>query len=118
MRVVITGGAGFLGMQLVKAILKRGVLTNAAGMVREVSEPTLIDVLPPLIPTNDARVRMVAGDITVPGFFDSNIAPGTESIYHHAAVVSGQAETDFDTGMRVNWDATRALLDRCRTLFA
>ncbi len=42
----------------------------------------------------------------------------TDSVFHLAAVVSGQAEADFDIGMRVNLDATRALLERCRTLAA
>src|SRR5207253_10642580 len=44
------------------------------------------------------------------------VAPDTDSIFHLAAVVSGQAEAEFDVGMRVNLDATRALLERCRKL--
>ena len=44
------------------------------------------------------------------------ITPDTDSVFHLAAVVSGQAEADFDIGMRVNLDATRQLLDRCRAL--
>jgi D-erythronate 2-dehydrogenase len=46
------------------------------------------------------------------------VAPHTGTLFHLAAVVSGQAEADFDIGMRVNLDATRLLLERCRTLAA
>src|SRR5204863_9441424 len=46
------------------------------------------------------------------------VTPDTDTVFHLAAVVSGQAEADFDIGMRVNLDATRALLERCRTLTA
>jgi D-erythronate 2-dehydrogenase len=118
MRVVITGGAGFLGLRLAQAILKRGTLTDATGRVREVSAITLIDLASPATPIADSRVRTVVGDITSPGFFGAHIDANTDSIFHLAAVVSGQAEADFDIGMRVNWDATRALLERCRTLAA
>ena len=46
------------------------------------------------------------------------VTPDTDTVFHLAAVVSGQAEADFDIGMRVNLDATRLLLERCRTLAA
>jgi nucleoside-diphosphate-sugar epimerase len=46
------------------------------------------------------------------------LAPDTASVFHLAAVVSGQAEADFDLGIRVNLDATRLLLERCRRLEA
>ena len=46
------------------------------------------------------------------------MTPDTDSVFHLAAVVSGQAEADFDLGMRVNLDATRVLLEHCRTLKA
>ena len=56
----------------------------------------------------------VAGDIADGALLDRLIDPGTTSIFHLAAVVSGQAEADFDLGMRVNFDSTRHLLDVCR----
>lgn len=118
MQVVITGGAGFLGVRLAAAILKRGALTDAAGRMQEVSALVLIDQAAPSVALNDTRVRVVTGDITQPGFFDAHISAGTGSVFHLAAVVSGQAEADFDIGMRVNWDATRALLERCRVVAA
>jgi D-erythronate 2-dehydrogenase len=116
MRVIITGGAGFLGMRLTQAILKRGALTNASGGLKEVSSIVLVDQIAPQVLISDARVSSLIGDIADPAFLSSAIPADTESIFHLAAVVSGQAEADFDIGMRVNLDATRALLELCRTL--
>jgi nucleoside-diphosphate-sugar epimerase len=56
----------------------------------------------------------VAGDIADPRVLDQAIDAGTTSIFHLAAIVSGGAEADFDLGMRVNFDATRQLLEVCR----
>ena len=61
-------------------------------------------------------MRVVTGDLADPAVIAQAVTANTDSIFHLAAVVSGQAEADFDIGMRVNLDATRALLERCRTL--
>jgi nucleoside-diphosphate-sugar epimerase len=117
MRIVITGGAGFLGQRLARAILARGSLTDAAGDVREVREIVLLDVA--AAPRfDDRRVRAIAGDLADPAIVERAIGADTASVFHLAAVVSGQAEAEFDVGMRVNLDATRALLERCRALAA
>jgi len=115
MRIVITGGAGFLGQRLARAILGRGYLTDARGTQRAVREVVLVDVLPAR-GIADARLRVVAGDLADPAVAAAAITPDTDSVFHLAAVVSGQAEADFDLGMRVNLDATRLMLDRCRAL--
>jgi len=116
MRVVITGGAGFLGSRLARSLLARGSLTDARGESRRLSALVLLDVAPASVA--DARVSIVTGDLADPAVVERAITPDTDSIFHLAAVVSGQAEAEFDTGMRVNVDATRVLLERCRTLDA
>jgi len=115
MRIVITGGAGFLGQRLARAILSRDTLTDARGARRPVREVVLVDVMPAR-GVADARLRTVAGDLADPAVAAAAITPDTDSVFHLAAVVSGQAEADFDLGMRVNLDATRVLLERCRAL--
>jgi D-erythronate 2-dehydrogenase len=118
MRVIITGGAGFLGMRLAQAILKRGALTTATGALREITSIVLVDQVAPPLGLGDPRVTSVVGDISDREFLSRAISSDTASVFHLAAVVSGQAEAEFDLGMRVNFDATRFLLDTCRTLYS
>jgi nucleoside-diphosphate-sugar epimerase len=77
----------------------------------------LLDVAPPP-DLGDRRVRAVTGDLADRDVIERAVTADTDSIFHLAAVVSGQAEADFDIGMRVNLDATRLLLERCRHLSA
>ena len=118
MRVVITGGAGFLGKLLAQKILVRGQLNDARGELREVSELVLVDMTAaqdePWLA--DSRVSQVVGDVADRAVLARALTAATGSIFHLAAVVSGQAEADFDIGMRVNVDATRTLLELTRAL--
>src|SRR5260370_26202575 len=114
MRVVITGGAGFLGSRLAGSILERGQLTDSSGAQRDVKKLVLIDVAQPSV--TDPRVEAVTGDLADRALIERALAPETDSVFHLAAVVSGQAEAEFDTGMHVKLDAARALLERCRKL--
>ena len=113
MNVLITGGAGFLGLQLARLLLKRGSL-NLDGKAVTIDRLTLLDVVAPQI--DDARVRVVTGDLSDPAVLARAMDADTGAVFHLAAVVSGQAEADFDLGMRVNLDASRALLETCRQL--
>ena len=115
MRIVITGGAGFLGRKLTTALLARGNLTDARGKQRSIERITLVDVAHPPA-ESDSRVHAIAGDLGDPALVDAALAGGADSVFHLAAVVSGEAETNFDLGWRVNVDATRLLLERCRAL--
>jgi len=118
MRIVITGGAGFLGTRLARRLLERGTLTDARGNVRPIESLALLDVMPPQAEWRDPRVTAIAGDLADPAVIERALPADTDTVFHLAAVVSGQAEADFDIGMRVNLDATRLLLERCRTLAA
>ena len=117
MRIVITGGAGFLGQRLARRLLERGSLTDARGQSRKIRQIMLLDVVPATLPT-DPRLAIVAGDLADSAVVERAVMGDTDTVFHLAAVVSGQAEADFDIGMRVNLDATRLLLERCRTLAA
>lgn len=114
MNVLITGGAGFLGLQLARLLLQRGTL-NLDGQPVAIKRLTLLDVMAPQ-GLDDARVRVVTGDLSDPAVLRQAIDTDTGAVFHLAAVVSGQAEADFDLGMRVNLDASRALLETCREL--
>jgi nucleoside-diphosphate-sugar epimerase len=117
MRIVITGGAGFLGFRLARRLVEMGSLTDRTGRTREITSIVLLDVVPPTA-SIDPRVVAMAGDLADPAVIERAVTPDTDTIFHLAAVVSGQAEADFDIGMRVNLDATRHLLERCRKLAA
>jgi len=118
MRVVITGGAGFLGKLLAAKILERGALTDACGQLREVSELVLVDMAAAQGESwiADKRVSQVIGDVADRNVLVQAMTANTGSVFHLAAVVSGQAEADFDIGMRVNVDSTRTLLELTRAL--
>lgn len=117
MRIVITGGAGFLGTRLARRLIERNTLTDASGREREISAITLLDVVPARL-SGDPRVSAVTGDLGDRALLERALTPDTASVFHLAAVVSGQAEAEFDTGMRINLDGTRAVLERCRRLAA
>ncbi len=114
MKVVITGGAGFLGQRLIRALCERGTLTDHAGQARAIEQIVSIDAQQSGPLFVDERVGYVAGDIATPHLLHHVLGTDTDSVFHLAAVVSGAAEADFNLGMRVNLDATRALLEVCR----
>jgi nucleoside-diphosphate-sugar epimerase len=114
MQIVITGGAGFLGSKLAAALLARGKLTDAQGRLRAIERITLVDTS--AAHSTDPRVASVAGDIADPALIEHAVLRGADSVFHLAAVVSGEAEANFDLGWHVNVDGTRALLHRCRKL--
>ncbi len=115
MKILVTGAAGFLGKRLIRALLERGHLADSTGERRPVEQIVAFDVVP-LEGIDDPRVQVRAGDLTDRGQLERLVDAHTQGVFHLAAVVSGQAEQDFDLGMRVNFDATRALLERLRAL--
>jgi D-erythronate 2-dehydrogenase len=116
MRIVITGGAGFIGKKLVTALLERGTLTGSGGRGEEIRELALFDVVAPEGLADDPRLSIHTGDIGDATQVRALIGPGTAGVFHLAAIVSGNAEEDFDLGYRVNLDGTLHVLEACRAL--
>jgi len=109
MHVLITGAAGMIGRKLTERLVKDGRLHGKA-----VDKLTLIDVVKPQPPQFSSKVDAAVSDLSAPGAAAKAVAERPEVIFHLAGVVSGEAETDFEKGYRVNLDGTRALLEAVR----
>lgn len=105
MKIVITGGAGFIGRRVAVELLRRN----------DIDELVLFDAVSPgsALPP-DKRLRFVAGDIADAPTISRLIDRATASVFHLAAVVSAEAEADTAKGLKVNLDGTRAVLEACR----
>lgn len=115
MHVLITGGAGLLGQRLARQLLQRGSLTGTDGTAQPITRITLLDIVAaPEALLHDSRVKSVVGDVGERACIEAVLTAQTQSIFHLAAVVSGQAEADFELGMRINLEATRLLLEQAR----
>lgn len=110
MRILSIGGAGMVGRKLAERLVRDGKLGN-----REISSLTLYDVVPPVTPPGAKfPVKLLTGDLPAPGETDKLVADKPDVIFHLAAIVSGEAEMDFDKGYRINLDGTRNLLESVR----
>jgi nucleoside-diphosphate-sugar epimerase len=107
MKVLITGGAGMIGRKLAQRLASDGALAGKA-----ISKLTLYDVVPAAAPAGaGVPVTLATGDLPAMGEADRLIADRPHVIFHLAAIVSGEAEQDFDKGYRINLDGTRCLLE-------
>jgi nucleoside-diphosphate-sugar epimerase len=112
MKILITGGAGFVGARLARTLLAGGRLGG-----RTIERLVLADqVAPPAELGADARVESRVGKLLelVPAFAQD----GYDGVFHLASAVSGECEADFELGLRSNLDSTRALLDALRAATA
>lgn len=116
MKVLITGGTGFIGLALARRLLDKGSLTGISGRLETIDEMLLFDVVvPETRPSGlDARVTIQAGDISDRRTVDGLIDRDDISVFHFASIVSAGAEQDFDLAMRVNLGGHRHLLEALR----
>ena len=111
LRIVILGGAGMLGRKLAERLTLDGTLGSSA-----IARLALVDVVPPTPPHGAGFViDTVVADISEPGVAESLVSTRPDVVFHLAAVLSGEAEADFEQGYRVNLDGTRRLLETIRT---
>ena len=110
MHVLVIGAAGMVGRKLVEALVAKGEING-----KLVERLTLVDIVEPTVPARFAgKAQGVAADLSDEGVAAGLIAGRPDRIFHLAAIVSGEAEADFEKGYRVNLDGTRALFEAIR----
>ena len=110
MHILILGAAGMVGRKLTERLLADGRLGN-----RDITRLTLQDVVAPAKPAQASiAIQSVTSDLAESGQAAALITHRPEVIFHLAAIVSGEAEADFDKGYRINLDGTRQLIDAIR----
>ncbi|ACM27480.1 SDR family oxidoreductase [Rhizobium rhizogenes] len=110
MHIAIIGAAGMIGRKLTARLVADGGLGG-----REITRLTLVDVIEPPQPEGfKGKVKARARDLSAPGAAEKIVARRPDVIYHLAAIVSGEAELDFDKGYRINLDGTRQLFEAIR----
>jgi nucleoside-diphosphate-sugar epimerase len=110
LHILVLGAAGMVGRKLSDRLLRDGRLGK-----HDITRMTLQDVVAPAQPAKAGfPVDSVTCDFAVPGAAEKLVADRPDVIFHLAAIVSGEAEIDFDKGYRINLDGTRMLLDAIR----
>lgn len=118
MKIVITGGAGFIGIMLARRLLREAEIAGPDGKPTKIDEIELFDMtVPAERPSGlDDRVKFTAGEITDKAAIQRLVNRKDIGIFHLASVVSGGGELDFDLAMRVNLAAHLDLLEAARAL--
>lgn len=112
MHILIIGAAGMVGRKLTERLVRDGALGGKA-----ITRATLHDIVEPPAPAGAPfAVKTLASDFSQPGEAEKLVAERPDVIFHLAAIVSGEAEADFDKGYRINLDGTRYLFDAVRVL--
>ena len=115
MKVIITGGGGFLGSQLCHKLLERGELTGSSGAPSKIHEIVLLDAFFNE-PNADLRIRQVVGDISEREVVLKAVGTDPDmAIFHLASMVSGECEERFNDALRVNLDGGRNVFEAARS---
>ena len=109
MHVLVSGAAGMIGRRLTARLATDGVLAG-----RPLERLTLTDVTAPPAPADGGTAETVVCDLAAPGSAERLVAGRPDVLFHTAGVVSGEAETDFESGYRSNLDGMLALLGAIR----
>ncbi len=109
MNILVIGAAGMVGRKLVAALLASGTVGG-----KTFERLIAADIVEPEAAAGDERVETVAADLSQPGVAATLIGSRPDLIFHLAAIVSGEAEADFEKGYRVNMDGTRELFEAIR----
>lgn len=110
MDLLVTGAAGMIGQKLVTGLAQLGSLAG-----RPIRRVVLQDVVPAAIPADASfATSTIVSDLAAPGEAEALARARPDLVFHLAAVVSGEAEQDFEKGYRVNVTGTRSLLDALR----
>jgi nucleoside-diphosphate-sugar epimerase len=107
--ILIIGAAGMVGRKLTAALVSRGDVGGQA-----ITSITLVDVVAPSPPSASFPVSALAADLSQPGTAATLVATRPDLIFHLAAVVSGEAEADFEKGYAINLDGTMFLFEAIR----
>jgi len=116
MKVVITGGTGFIGRRLARRLLDLSALTGPSGAAENIDCLLLFDIAAPasMPELDDARVSVVTGDISDRDQVFALVDRDDISVFHLASVVSGGGEKDFDLALRVNLTGGLNVMEACR----
>lgn len=115
MRILITGGSGFLGARLARQLLAIPGLPLGGRASQTLEQLWLTDLVPPPADlTADARVHALTGDLLNLLTSGTLALDSIDAVVHLAAAVSGDCERDLDLGLRSNLDTTLALLQAAR----
>ena len=110
MKVLIIGAAGMVGRKLTARLVKDGAIGG-----RSIDSMVLADVVAPEVPAAGAvKITAEAADLSAAAIAEKLVAGRPDFIFHLAAIVSGEAEADFDKGYRINLDGTRLLFEAIR----
>src|SRR6266498_1348166 len=111
MHILITGAAGMVGRKLTDRLVADGGLNG-----KPIARLTLVDVVAPKPPAGfTGKVESYALDVSREDAGRKLVAGRPDAIFHLAAVVSGEAETDFEKGYRINLVGFHYLLEAIRT---